>query len=147
MAPSHHHYFLFPILLLSPLPCPVRHCWTQSLLSVLCTWGRIWALAVTLWGSVCMPMLAALSCAESLCSTEKEKPVQRPTQFGKPQGEILTSPMEASGLFLKLLSLFTRNDVNYKSLKRCVHIQRRMHKHTLQLFIFPFFLSFFLNMP
>lgn len=83
-----------------------------------------------------MPELAAVSRAESLCF------VQTPTQFGKPQGYTLTSPVEASGLFLKPLSLFTRNYMNYQSLKWLHPQQRHMNKHTLQLFIPPFFTEY-----
>lgn len=52
-------------------------------------------------------------------------------------------PYGRCGLFLKPLGLFTRNGMNYKSLIDDIHRQRRMHRHTLQLLIFPFFSSSF----
>lgn len=52
-------------------------------------------------------------------------------------------PYGRCGLFLKPLGLFTRNDMNYKSLIDNIHRQRGMLKHTLQLLVFPFFPFFF----
>lgn len=89
-----------------------------------------------------MPAVTAMSCAEHLYSQEEMCSVLRPTQFGKPQGETLTSPVEASGLFSRPQSLFTRNDMNYKSLKGLSpHTKKHAQAHTFQLFIFPFLSS------